>query len=297
MADIDTVITELINQQQLPAHYGALVTEYLLPLSAQLAKRHRQRPVVIGINGGQGSGKSTLCVFLKAILQQQYQKNTVVLSLDDFYLARADREWLAANVHPLLKTRGVPGTHDMPLARHTFVQLLAGKPVSLPAFDKASDDQLPEQLWHHQQQPADIILLEGWCVGAIPQPQSALSKPINKLEENEDADGRWRRYINECLDQGYRQWFDCLDYLVMLLVPDMAAVQQWRQLQEEKLLASKGPAEGVMSAAQIQRFIQHFQRLTQYQMQEMPARADVVFYLNKNHGIDYASGLEASNDE
>ncbi|ARN73757.1 hypothetical protein [Oceanicoccus sagamiensis] len=296
MPDIDTVISELINQQQLPAQYRTLVTEYILPLSAQLARRQQQRPLVIGVNGGQGSGKSTLCLFLNAILEQQYQKNTVVLSLDDFYLARADRQWLAENVHPLLKTRGVPGTHDIPLAQHTFSQLLAGKPVSLPAFNKASDDPVPEQQWHYQQQPADIILLEGWCVGAIPQPQSALSNPINDLEENEDADGRWRSYINNCLDHGYRQWFSSLDYLVMLSVPDMVAVKQWRQLQEEKLLASEGPSKGVMTAEQIQRFIQHFQRLTEYQLQEMPARADVVFYLNQQHGIDYATGLDKNHD-
>ena len=80
----------------------------------------RDKPLIIGINGSQGSGKSTLADYLCTMLNERYQLRCVSLSLDDFYLTKLERQQLASQVHPLLETRGVPGTHDIPLALETI---------------------------------------------------------------------------------------------------------------------------------------------------------------------------------
>jgi D-glycerate 3-kinase len=206
---------------------------------------------------------------------------------------------LAVDVHPLLKTRGVPGTHDVPLALKTLEHLLKSEPVELPQFNKAKDDCVPTEDWPVQATPVDIILLEGWCVGATPQDVELLALPINSLESNDDSQGIWRQYVNQCLGDSYQQWFAMIDYLIMLKVPNIESVYQWRGLQEEKLKENNQSKDTtqIISAEKIKRFVQHFERLTLHQLQEMPARADVVFYLNKEHGVESAEGLSELSHE
>ncbi len=301
MSHIEDQINQLIQSQQLPESYRLLLDQHLYPLSQQIARQHQNhgKPLVVAVNGGQGSGKSTACLFLKSLLASCQNKQVVVLSQDDFYLSRAVRQRLASDVHPLLKTRGVPGTHDVQLAVQTIEHLLKGETVKLPQFDKAEDDCIDRERWPMQKEAVDIILLEGWCVGALPQDDELLALALNDLEKNEDRDGAWRRHVNHCLSESYQQWFAMIDYLIMLKVPSIDSVHQWRGLQEEKLKESiqSKAATQTLSAEKITRFVQHFERLTLHQLQEMPDRADVVFHLNEQHGVKFVEGLSGSSHE
>nr|WP_321985249.1 hypothetical protein [uncultured Lichenicoccus sp.] len=117
---------------------------------------------------------------------------TAVRSIDDFYLTRVERAALGREVHPLLETRGVPGTHDLDLARRTLDGLLGEAGVSpVPCIDKAIDDRAPLADWHQVRTPVSVLILEGWCVGARLTPEDQLEGRINELERDEDVCGRW----------------------------------------------------------------------------------------------------------
>lgn len=257
-------------------------------LQARLADWGR-RPLVVGVCGSQGSGKSTVCKTLTTRFSQAGLK-VANLSIDDLYLPLADREKLAKHVHPLLRTRGVPGTHDTKLGVHTLNALAHGGSVPLPRFDKAIDDRRPKADWDSLEGPAQLVLLEGWCVGARPQTLEALGQPVNALEANEDVDGRWRRYVNDALGGEYQRLFAKLDLLVLLAAPSFDVVLKWRTQQEHELRAqTKGGSSGVMSDAAVARFIQHYERLTKHILIEMPGRADLVIHLSPDRGISHHS--------
>lgn len=249
-----------------------------LPLAQWLNQQQEQGKRIIGVNGAQGSGKSTLCKLLAVLLQHGFGKSVAVLSLDDFYLTRAQRGELAKNIHPLLQTRGVPGTHDVALAIAVLSALRQGESVSLPRFDKAQDDRVAESRWQCIDHPVDIVLFEGWCVGALPQPVDALQSPVNALEAQQDAQAVWRKYVNARLADEYQTLFGLLDGLLMLQVPSFDKVYEWRALQESKL-------DQGMNAAQLQHFIMHYERLTRYMLSEMPQRADRVLRIGNDHQI------------
>lgn len=238
-------------------------------------------PLVVGICGAQGSGKSTLSDKLAAELDSD-GLTTAVLSIDDLYHTKAERERLARDVHPLLRTRGVPGTHDIPLGLATLHGIDAGQAIRLPRFDKARDDRSPAETWPTAPAPIDIVLFEGWCVGALPQPPAALAVPVNALEASEDSDGSWRSFVNEALAGPYQALFARIDMLAMLRAPDFSIVQGWRLEQEHALRAvSPAGSAGVMDDHQVIRFIAHYERLTRHILAEMPNRANLVIDLDE----------------
>lgn len=248
---------------------AALVCEPLAALAAA-ARAELGRTVVIGVCGAQGSGKSTIAAATARILCDRGRR-TAVLSLDDLYLSREARADLARAVHPLLQTRGPPGTHDVGRGTQVLARLAQDGPVELPRFDKARDEPRPHGDWPVFEGPADVVLFEGWCVGAIPQPTAALAAPVNALEREEDPDGRWRRFVNAALGHEYRPLFAGLDRLVLLKSPSFEAVADWRGEQEAKLRARTGTG---MRPDEIPRFVAHYERLTRWILQEMPGRAD-----------------------
>ncbi len=292
----DQALQQLLAREQLPATYADTVHTVLQPLAATLAARSASQPgLLVGINGAQGSGKTTLARVLGLLLQENYKKAVVTLSLDDFYLTRAERRILAEQVHPLLGTRGVPGTHDVSLM-HRTLDALAGSNspedhngdsshnnqttgVSLPLFDKSTDDRAPQPGWPVVGSRPDIILFEGWCVGLSPQPVEALENPVNNLEANEDREGRWRRFVNDALARQYQPLFARLDLLIMLRVPSFYCVLEWRWLQESKM------DNPLMDREAVQRFIQHFERLTRHGLRSLPSMADLVLSLDASHHI------------
>jgi len=271
-----------------------------VPLGAWLTCRKRQQegPLVVAINGAQGAGKSTLFNLLEVILNEGFGLNVVGFSLDDLYKTHDERQQLSQQVHPLLATRGVPGTHDVELGKQILQDLKGSDESSItkiPVFDKSTDDRCPTSVWQEWFGPADVIVFEGWCVGALPQDAEQLASPINALERDEDPDGRWRNHVNDQLSAAYSSLFSMVDVLIMLKVPSMDAVFEWRSLQEKKLAErvkyvydTQQPTDHlrIMDEAQIQRFIQHYERLTRHMLEEMPDRADITLCLNDNHKID-----------
>lgn len=287
----------LIRHEQLPDDFLATVQDYFYPLAQRLAafQHTTQAPIIVGINGAQGTGKSTLALFLETLLTQHLACPCARFSLDDIYLTRLQRANLANTVHPLLQTRGVPGTHDVELGNRILDELLASGPndvVPIPAFDKSVDDRAPMQTWSLHRGEVKVVLLEGWCVAALPETDPEhLMAPINRLEEVDDPDGQWRQYVNHHLAAEYQQLFGRLDYLIMLQAPSMECILEWRTLQEQKLAERIGahhngaPALGVMSPQQIKRFIMHYERLTRVMLDEMPARTQALFTIDEQHRI------------
>ncbi len=244
-----------------------------------------RRPTVLGICGAQGSGKSTLA---RAIEQDAAQRGiaAATLSIDDLYRTRAEREVLARDVHPLLRTRGVPGTHDIALGLQVLAALDRGEPAALPRFDKARDDRCPEAQWSQAPANTQLLILEGWCIGAKPQEPADLRAPVNALERTEDGEGVWRDHANDALAGGYQTLFARIDVLVLLAAPSFDVVFDWRWQQETELRERVGSeAPGLMDAAGVARFIQHYERLTRHILAEMPARADLVVRLAQDRSV------------
>ncbi len=286
------ILSEWVRRCGLPADFVTTIDVFYRPIADRIAAWRDGRPLVVGINGGQGTGKTTMALFLKHLLEQEKGLSTAVFSIDDLYLPRQDRLRLAEEVHPLLKTRGVPGTHDPDLGIRVIAALTeadAAAVTRVPAFSKALDDRLPVEQWPMFHGRAEVVILEGWCVGARPQLDAELAEPLNDLERLEDADGRWRRHVNEQLAGGYRRLFAHLDRLFFLRAPDMDCIRRWRGEQEEKLRGQLqqqgGDASGLMDGPALDRFIAHYQRLTEHQWRNLPMIADAVLSLDCDHRI------------
>jgi D-glycerate 3-kinase len=276
-----TWLAEFIEAERLPAGYAEVVARVAEPLAERLAGETRPGGLVVGVCGAQASGKSTLTAVLRRLLEQRGLK-TAVLSLDDLYLTRDQRRLLARDVHPLLAVRGVPGTHDVALGERLLTELRRAGRVVPPAFDKARDDRVSGSAFEG---PADVVLFEGWCIGARPQEVAALADPVNELERAQDRDGRWRTFVNQALAGPYRSLFGALDLLVLLKAPSFEVVRGWRIEQEtklrERLAREGGDASRVMSDEAVGTFVAHYERLTRWILEEMPARADVVIALDE----------------
>ncbi|MDI7775076.1 kinase [Asticcacaulis sp. EMRT-3] len=259
------------------------MTGLLLPaLTADVTQRLKTggaRPLFIGLCGAQGSGKTTVTKALGGSLRRDGWR-VATLSLDDLYLTHAARQRLSRDVHPLLATRGPPGTHDLALAQSVFDGLAAGRATRLPVFDKAMDDRRPSSEWKRVDGACDVVLFEGWCVGARSQAAADLETPINDLEKREDPDGLWRRYVNQALAGAYQDLFARLDMRILLAAPDFSIVARWRTEQEHALRRHAQTGTHIMSDAEVARFIQYYERLTRHILHEMPHRADLVVWLD-----------------
>lgn len=245
---------------------------------------------IIGVNGAQGAGKTTFGTLLKMVLEKALGLKVVQFSIDDIYLSHAERQKLAEEVHPLLATRGVPGTHDVKLGEDTLDALCkaGAKDITLiPRFNKAMDDPYPRSEWEQFMGRPDVIIFDGWFMGAVEQKETDLLTPVNALEREEDPYCVWRRYVNSQLKDNYKSLFNRLDLLVMLKVPSFDKVYEWRALQEEKLrIKTQGQKNlRVMSDEELNRFISHYERLTRHILSEMPSRADVLFSVSNDHRI------------
>ena len=281
MSGEDALIADFVRDERLPPAFGDLAARLHQPLARRLAAwaQGRSAPLLVGICGPQGSGKSTLTALVAWLLEARGLR-VAVLSLDDLYLGRAERARLARGVHPLLRTRGVPGTHDPLLCMAVLDALARAGPTALPRFDKGADDRAPARDWPVFEGPADIVLLEGWCVGARPQPPDALSRPINALERDEDPEGVWRAYANAALSGPYATLFARLDRLVLMTAPDFSVVRRWRGEQEARLRERIGGPGQTMDEAALDRFVMHYERLTRWVAEDLPGVADVVARLD-----------------
>jgi D-glycerate 3-kinase len=244
-----------------------------------------ERPAFVGLNGAQGAGTSTLARLITADLERQGARSAL-LSLDDFYLTRAERERLARAVHPLCATRGVPGTHDVALLETTLAALAAGKEIALPAFDKLADDRLPPDRWPTFSGRPEIIMLEGWCVGLLSDDVPAWAGPINRLEAECDSAGVWFAWSRAALERAYDPLWRRLGLLASIEVPGWETVIESRLRQERDAAAASGRTG--MDRAQVIRFAEHYERYTRALWAAMPERSDMLLRRNEKFGYSFA---------
>lgn len=287
-------VQALIQAQTLPEAYINAVRNYLAPIAWKVKQVfERTGQIKLGIQGSQGSGKSTAALFIAKLLYVEHGLNVAVCSIDDFYLTREQRQSLASEVHPLLATRGVPGTHDTTLIKQVFNQFSSKLTFSIPIFEKQHDDRAITEHWAAYPNSADVLILEGWCVGLDAQSDQQLIKPCNELEMYEDVDLIWRRFVNQKLNNEYKEIFTQLDLLVALQAPSFTCVYDWRQLQEDKLIISAASVNAkdlrTLDSNQLSRFISHFERLTVHGLKTMPSKADFILSLEADHSISKLS--------
>jgi D-glycerate 3-kinase len=262
------------------------LNNFYLPVCEKIYQDYKKNKKIkiIGLAGGQGAGKSTITQILKLILEIKYNLSVVFFSIDDFYKTLSERNNLAKNTNKLFKTRGVPGTHDTNLIRKVLTSLTKKKfrPVLVPRFDKSKDDRFPRKYWQKIKKQPEIIIFEGWCVGARPQKNKDLVKPINTLEKKQDLDLKWRSRVNNELKNAYKKIFNTIDMLIFLKVPNFSCVYKWRLLQEKKLqLTSRG--KKIMSSQQVREFIMYYERITMQMFKDLSNKAYVVLFLDEQH--------------
>jgi len=286
-----------LDSMKLPADLICNLRNLYIPLVNLLRKEYYLQTdhiPVIGISGSQGSGKSTFTTLLSNLLEEAYGYRVACFSIDDFYHTRIKREKLSRDIHPLLITRGVPGTHDVDLGMNTLTALQNAKDHSqtfIPVFDKSIDDRKFPKDWKIYKGRPDIILFEGWCVGAVPESSEKLIIPVNDLERRYDQSATFRTYVNNQLSGDYQKWFSLIDFLIMLKVPSFDLVYEWRLLQEKKLAdairydTNTKKSLKIMSEDEIIYFIRHYERITRHMLEEMSDRSNLVLTMAEDHNF------------
>ena len=271
-----------------------MLKSYLIPVCFWISKKvNNKQPYFVGLAGGQGTGKTTISSLLEIILRKYFKLNVFKISIDDFYRTRKERFNLSKKVHPLLMTRGVPGTHDIKIMLDFFRKSKTKKFKSfkLPKFNKAIDDRRKKNQWYTINKRPDVIIFEGWCVGARAEKNSTIKKSINSLEKANDAQLIWRNYVNKQLKTKYKKLYDQLDCLVYLKAKNFSLLQKWRLIQEKKLWLknkNKKTNNKIMSKGDVINFMQTYQRVTQNMFKFAPRYASIILNLNSNHQIKSA---------
>jgi len=267
-----------------------MIKSFLIPVSFWIAKKtNKKKPFIIGLAGGQGTGKTTISSILTLILQKYFKLNVFKVSIDDFYKTRKQREILSSSKHSLLKTRGVPGTHEVNLILELFKRVKSKKFKSLqiPKFNKAIDDRCSKNLWYKLKSKPDVVIFEGWCVGAKPQSAKQLRTSINSLERIHDQDLKWRTYVNDQLKKKYKTLFKQLNGLLYLKAKNFKLLRNWRLKQERKLKAQTKNKKNlkIMNNNDVLNFMQTYQRITQQMFKDTIKNSSIVMNLNDNHQI------------
>ena len=267
-----------------------MIKYFLIPVSQWVSKKiNKKKTLIIGLAGGQGSGKTTISSILSIILKKYFKLNVFIISIDDFYKTRRNRKILSKKKHPLLMTRGVPGTHDIDLILNFFKKVKSKKFKSLevPRFNKAVDDRYKKGLWYKLKIKPDVVIFEGWCVGARAQSSRQLKKPINSLEKVYDQEVKWRTFVNNQLKTKYRTLFKQLDGLLYLKAKNFSLLREWRLKQEQKLWVQTKNKKNlkIMSSGDLINFMQTYQRITQQMFKDALKSSSIIMNLNSNHQI------------
>ena len=262
--------------------------KFYIPISNKIFKKFRKKnnTLIVGLSGGQGSGKSTIAQILKIIIKARFNLNIINFSIDDYYKTYKERKKMSKKFSKLFLTRGVPGTHDTKLLFKHLKNFKSNNfsQVKIPQFDKSKDDRLIKTKWKKIKKKQDIIIFEGWCVGATAQKKNNLRKPINILEKKEDINLTWRTKVNNELKEKYKKIFKMVDMMIFLKVPSFKYVYKWRELQEKKLkLQSKG--KNIMTSKQIKRFIMFYERTTKNMLKDLNKKSNIIISLDKKHRL------------
>ena len=270
-----------------------MIKNFLIPTCFWIAKKaDYKKPYFVGLAGGQGTGKTTISSIIKIILEKYFKLKVFKISIDDFYKTRKERIALSKKVHPMLLTRGVPGTHDISMMLDFFKKSKAKKfkSMKLPNFNKAIDDRFPKNKWNTINKRPDVIIFEGWCVGARAETNKSLKKSINSLEKANDHKLIWRKYVNQQLKTKYKKLYSQLNCMIYLKAKNFSLLQKWRLKQEHKLRlkTKKNGGHKIMSKGEVINFMQTYQRITQNMLKNMSKYASIILNLNSNHQIKTA---------
>ena len=252
----------------------AHIKKFYLPLLHSIKNKRN-----IMIAGSQGSGKSTLSQLISAYLKKYYLKNSVIISLDNFYLSKNSRIKLSKKIHPLFLTRGVPGTHDIETLSIKLRQLTKKKfPVYLPIFDKIKDTRKRS---YKKILKADVIILEGWCVGAKPIPNYYLSKNLNDLEKFKDPYFIWRENYNSFL-HSYQKLFSKFNFFIYFQYNDWENIIEWKYKQELRLRNKK---KDISLKKYISKFIQYYEKISRWMYLKSVNDCHVLIKIDNNQKI------------
>ncbi len=270
-----------------------MIKNYLIPICFWITKKaDNKKPYFVGLAGGQGTGKTTISSIIKIILEKYFKLKVFKISIDDFYKTRKERIDLSKKVHPMLLTRGVPGTHDINMMLDFFKKSKSKKfkKLNLPNFNKAIDDRFPKNKWNTINKRPDVIIFEGWCVGARAETNKTLKKSINSMEKANDQKLVWRKYVNQQLNTKYKKLYSQLNCMIYLKAKNFSLLQKWRLKQEHKLWlkTKKKGGHKIMSKGDVINFMQTYQRITQNMFKNMPKYASIILNLNSNHQIKTA---------
>ena len=260
------------------------LNKFYLPISKMIKEEYmkKNKTKVIGLTGGQGTGKSTISKILQITLEEKFNLKTTIFSIDDFYKTLKERKKMSQMISPLFLTRGVPGTHDISMGLDLIEELSVADIDSItkiPSFCKPEDKHYPESDWPIYKGKPDFIFFDAWCGGAKPISEENWEGPMNDLEREEDLYGVWSKWSNRELAKDYQKLFDKFDLLLMIKVPSMDFVYRSRWIQEQTLAKTiKDPIlkDKIMTREEVYRFVMHYERLTHYILEEIPKFSDIV---------------------
>lgn len=222
-----------------------ILTHYELYKEDRLKRGLKRQPMIVGVSGCQGSGKTTLCDTLVHLLKEEpYNLRVVNFSLDDLYLKHKDQVTLSQRYpnNPLYGQRGQAGSHDLHLAHETFEKLLdskSGSRVPIPVYDKSLNqgqgDRLDESQWKYPLAPFDIILFEGWMLGF--KPVLEINQPFQYTSRITVQDAQ---VMNDKLKQYEEEIYPYFDIFIHLSPVELSQVYQWRLQQEHHMKATRG---------------------------------------------------------
>lgn len=282
---VDEVIL-LLNKLKFSQPEACLTTLWnlWLPLAIQLANTRKKQkyPLIQGILGGQGTGKTTLTTVLHLLLKK-LGYSSIGISLDDLYKTYAERQELLTKDSRLI-WRGPPGTHDVKLGIKILDNLrYSQKEVTIPRFDKSLYNGQGDRIASEAVKNIDIILFEGWFVGAIPVEKTAFINPPSPIITNEDI--KFAQDMNENLKEYLPIW-ERLNNLIVLYPLEYTWSLEWRKEAEHQMIAS---GKTGMNDAQIEEFVKYFWKSLHPELFIKPLtknpKTDLVIEINKNHSV------------
>ena len=258
------------------------IKKFFLPIIYYIYKNKNNKFL---ISGSQGVGKTTLLKITEKILKKYFNKRVLSLSLDDFYFDKNERLDLSNKTNPLLKTRGVPGTHNTKLLIETIKKFEKKiYPIKIPIFEKIIDKR--QRCRKIIYKKCDILILEGWCLGCPPISKKFLLSNINDLEKKYDTNGKWRNYYNSKLKNDYSKIFKKFNTLIYLNALSFSNILNWRTKQEKQLSKKNTKYKDYkMSKKEIINFIQYYEKITKWMLLKMPMKANVIINITNKQEI------------